>query len=148
MVDDMETSRRKTDSVTDISLMIANENDPKQRAFLIVLNSINLALEANTATVREISQKLEHLLDDFDNHVTEDERLVNQGRGAWKVAAWVIGIAQVMATGAWVTQRNEISDLTKAVQAELIVDTQVKARVDVLEKTVASHIDASTRKGP
>jgi hypothetical protein len=147
MVDDMETSRRKTDSVTDISLMIANENDPKQRAFLIVLNSINMALEANTATVREISQKLEHLLDDFDTHVTEDERLVNQGRGAWKVVAWVIGIAQVMATGAWVTQRNEISDLTKAVQAELILDTQMKVRVDVLEKTVASHIDASTRNG-
>ena len=144
----METSRRKTDSVTDISMMIANENDPKQRAFLIVLNSINLALEANTATVREISQKLEHLLDDFNNHVTEDERLVNQGRGAWKVVAWVIGIAQVMATGAWVTQRNEISDLTKAVQAELIGYTQVRTRVDVLEKTVASHIDASTRKGP
>ena len=144
----METSRRKTDSVTDISLMIANENDPKQRAFLIVLNSINLALEANTATVREISQKLEHLLDDFTNHVTEDERLVNQGRGAWKVVAWVIGIAQVMATGAWFTQRNEISDLNKAVQAELIGYTQVRTRVDVLEKTVASHIDASTRKGP
>jgi hypothetical protein len=148
MVDDMETTRRKTDSVTDISLMIANENDPKQRAFLIVLNSINLALEANTATVREISQKLEHLLDDFTNHVTEDERLVNQGRGAWKVVAWVIGIAQVMATGAWFTQRNEISDLNKAVQAELIGYTQVRTRVDVLEKTVTSHIDASTKKGP
>lgn len=148
MVDDMETSRRKTDSVTDISMMIANENDPKQRAFLIVLNSINLALEANTATVREISQKLEHLLDDFTNHVTEDERLVNQGRGAWKVVAWVIGIAQVMATGAWFTQRNEISDLNKAVQAELIGYTQVRTRVDVLEKTVTSHIDASTKKGP
>lgn len=144
----METSRRKTDSVTDISMMIANENDPKQRAFLIVLNSINLALEANTATVREISQKLEHLLDDFTNHVTEDERLVNQGRGAWKVVAWVIGIAQVMATGAWFTQRNEISDLNKAVQAELIGYTQVRTRVDVLEKTVTSHIDASTKKGP
>ena len=144
----METTRRKTDSVTDISLMIANENDPKQRAFLIVLNSINLALEAKTATVREISQKLEHLLDDINTHVTEDERLVNQGRGAWKVVAWVIGIAQVMATGAFVSQRSEISDLTKAIQAELILDTQVKTRVDVLEKTVASHIDASTRKGP
>lgn len=148
MADDMETTRRKTDSVTDISLMIANENDPKQRAFLIVLNSINLALEANTATVREISQKLEHLLDDFNTHVTEDERLVNQGRGAWKVVAWVIGIAQVMATGAFVSQRSEISDLTKAIQAELILDTQVKTRVDVLERTVTSHIDASTRKGP
>lgn len=144
----MEASRRKTDSVTDISLMIANENDPKQRAFLIVLNSINLALEANTATVREISQKLEHLLGDFNTHVTEDERLVNQGRGAWKVVTWVIGIAQVMATGAFFTQRNEIADLTKASQAELISDVQVKARVDVLEKIVTSHIDASQKKGP
>ena len=143
----MEASRRKTDSVTDISLMIANENDPKQRAFLIVLNSINLALEANTTTVKEISDKLEHLLDDFNTHVTEDERLVNQGRGAWKVVAWIIGIAQVMATGAFFTQRNEIADLTKAIQAELISDVQVKTRVDVLEKTVTSHIDAS-KKGP
>lgn len=148
MVYDMETTRRKTDSVTDISLMIANENDPKQRAFLIVLNSINLALEANTATVREISVKLEHLLDDFDTHVSEDERLVNQGRGAWKVVAWVIGIAQVMATGAFFTQRNEMADLSKAIQAELISDVQVKTRVEVLEKTVTSHIDASTKKGP
>jgi len=148
MVYDMETTRRKTDSVTDISLMIANENDPKQRAFLIVLNSINLALEANTATVREISVKLEHLLDDFDTHVLEDERLVNQGRGAWKVVAWVIGIAQVMATGAFFTQRNEMADLTKAIQAELISDVQLKTRVDVLERTVTSHINASTKKEP
>lgn len=142
-----ELKRRSSDGQgsLDISQMIADENDPKQRAFLIVLHSINQSLEANTTTVREISDKLEGHLEAFGVHVATEEKMINQGRGAWKVVAWVISVAQVLASAAWYQQRNDIADLTKAVQTELVSDVQVKTRVDVLEKAVLSHVDAGQR---
>ena len=71
---DTQMGRRWSDGpgTLDISQMIANEDDPKQRAFLIVLHSINQALEANTSTVREISDKLEIHLEAFNEFVIAD----------------------------------------------------------------------------
>ena len=137
-----EARRRSSDGAgsLDISQMIADENDPKQRAFLIVLHSINQSLEANTNTVREISDKLEGHLEAFGHHVSSEERLINQGRGAWKIFAWVLGIAQALATAGWVTQRNEMHELGATLQAELIADATTKNRLDTVEKALSIHI--------
>jgi len=130
----------------DISQMIASEDDPKQRAFLIVLHSINQSLEANTSTVREISDKLEVHLEAFNEHTAEGEKMMNQGRGAWKIAAWVIGFAQILATGAWVTQRSEMTALAATIHAEVLTQAEMKGRVDSIEKVMQTHITDATRK--
>ncbi len=130
----------------DISLMIAAENDPKQRAFLIVLHNINLSLEANTTTVKEISEKLESHLEVFNQHTEEDQKWVNQGRGAWKIVAWVIGIAQVLATGAWVQQRMDMAALDQTVRKELIEHARTDSRMDSLEKSFQNHISETIKK--
>jgi hypothetical protein len=141
------TGRRWIDNASslDISQMIAAEDDPKQRAFLIVLHSINQSLEANTTTVREISDKLEVHLEVYNTHTAEEQKLLNQGRGAWKIVAWVIGIAQVLATGAWIQQRNDMTLLTATTHSLLLADSEIKGRIDTLEKAVVSHIDATKK---
>lgn len=136
------TGRRWSDGpgTLDISQMIANEDDPKQRAFLIVLHSINQSLEANTTTVREISDKLEVHLEVYNTHTAEEQKLLNQGKGAWKIVAWVIGLAQLLATGAWVQQRTDMNALNATVHAELLTNSEIKGRVDTLEKAITTHI--------
>ena len=134
--------RRSSDGAgsLDISQMIADENDPKQRAFLIVLHSINQSLEANTHAVKEINDKLEGHLVAFGDHVVSEERLLNQGRGAWKIFAWIVGAAQVFATYGWVQQKNEMHELTTVIQSELIVQSSMKSRMDAVEKAMGLHL--------
>lgn len=122
-----EHNRRATDKLPlDIENMILQEDDLKQRAFLIVLNSINKSLMANTETIREVSEKLESHLENFDSHTREEDARLNKGRGAWKILAWVIGVAQVMALGIWNEARSEI----KQINATL---AQIDTRVSVIE---------------
>lgn len=118
----------------DIDAMIAQEDDSKQRAFLIVLNNINKSLVANTETIREVSDKLEQHLEHFDKHTREEEALMNKGRGAWRVATWVIGIAQVIGLGIWVQAREELKDIHQAVSKSQIQLMQLESRVLFVEK--------------
>lgn len=136
-----EARRRSSDGAgsLDISQMIADENDPKQRAFLIVLHSINQSLEANTDTVREINSKLENHLQAFGVHVSNEEQILNQGRGAWKVFAWIVAVVQVLATYSWVQQRGDMQELGKTLQATLITDATMKNRIDQIEKALEIH---------
>lgn len=122
-----EHNRRATDKLPrDIENMILQEDDPKQRAFLIVLNSINNSLIANTDTIRNVSDKLESHLQNFDTHTKEEDARLNKGRGAWKILAWVIGIAQVVALGIWNEARSEIKQIN-------ITLAQIETRVSVIE---------------
>lgn len=129
--------RRETDKIAslDIEQMIMSEDDPKQRAFLIVLNSINRSLIANTDTIRDVSNKLEEHLEHFETHTKAEEALVNKGRGAWWVAAWVIGGAQVIGLGIWAEARNEIKDIHLAMQKEQTMLMQLESRVLFVERT-------------
>ena len=137
-----------TPAVLDISLMIAAEDDPKQRAFLIVLNSINLALEANTVTVKEISFKLETHLLAYNQSTKDSEEIINKGKGAWKVIAWVIGIAQLVGMTGWYQLRNDMAELTANSRNGQLADVRVNARLDALEGTTTKSPDAVVGSSP
>jgi hypothetical protein len=117
----------------DITSMIAAEDDAKQRAFLIVLNSINMSLVANTATIRDISSKLETHLDNFEVHTAAEEALLNKGKGAWKVMAWVVGLVQSLALALWLTISADVNNIHISVQESRDSTSQLGARVLVLE---------------
>lgn len=116
--------------------MILQEDDPKQRAFLIVLNSINNSLIANTDTIREVSDKLEEHLEHFDTHTKNEEALMNKGRGMWKVAAWVIGLAQVAGLYIWQHAREDLSQINNSLQRGQVEMAQINARVTNVEKAL------------
>ena len=132
-----ELNRRSTDNQSlDINQMIADEADPKQRAFLIVLNSINNSLEANTKTVRDIGEKLENHIVKFTDHANNEQVLMAQGKGAWRVMAWVLGVAQLMVIGLWTTVKTDLSSLNAHEQQIEFAHIQLMNRVDILEKKV------------
>lgn len=132
---DEQQRRRISDRLPhDIEQMIMQEDDHKQRAFLIVLNSINNSLIANTHTIQEVSDKLETHLTNFETHAREEEAVMNKGRGAWKVAAWVVGVVQVVGLAVWADMRGDMKSLHADVSALVASDAQLTTRVAVLEK--------------
>ena len=135
----MNQNRRATDKLPlDIDQMIMQEDDPKQRAFLIVLNSINNSLIANTETIKDVSEKLDAHLTSYENHVEQEDALLNKGRGAWKVMAWVISGVQVIGLGIWAMAREEIKEIHIMLQAEQKQLAQLESRVLFVER-VADH---------
>lgn len=95
----------------DIEHLIASEEDPKQRVYLIVLNNLNNSLVANTETIRSVSAKLDTHLTNFESYTKDKDAMLNKGKGAWKVAAWVLGVAQIIAGGVWMNFKSELTDL-------------------------------------
>ena len=129
--------RRDSDRVLmDIENMIIQENDPHQRAFLVVLNSINISLVANTRTVTDIGRKLEAHLVNFEKHATNEAALMNKGRGAWNILAWVLSIAQIVVIGAYAHITTEIRGIHDQMQEQLVMSKQVETRVDNMESVV------------
>ena len=111
-MDDQPNKRRTVDAYNfDIEHLIAAESDSKQRVYLIVLNNLNNSLVANTDTIRSVSQKLDTHLTNFETYTRDKDELLNKGRGAWKVAAWILGVVQVLAGSLWVNMRAELADL-------------------------------------
>lgn len=121
---------------SDIEKMIMQEDDPKQRAFLIVLNSINNSLIANTDTIREVSDKLESHLEHFEAHTRAEDAMMNKGRGAWRVAAWVIGVAQIIGLGIWQQAKMDLAEINVTLQREQIQLGKLETRVGQVEENV------------
>jgi hypothetical protein len=136
MFEDSELPKRRASDRQTLNIedMIANENDPKQRAFLIVLNSINNSLLANTSTIREVSTKLETHLTLFESHAEAEEALMNKGRGAWTVLAWVLGILQVAGFGLWSLARNDLAEIHSSLSALASSDTDMNHRLGLIEQ--------------
>jgi hypothetical protein len=131
-----EQKRRMSDHLPlDIEAMIIAEPDAKQRAFLIVLNAINVSLVANTTTIRDVSTKLEAHLTSFEKHTVKEEALMNKGRGMWKIAAWVIGAAQVVGVAVWTDARTDLGSIHTSITSLVAKDAAIETRVTVLEKT-------------
>lgn len=138
-----EFKRRASDKrLLDIETMIAEENDPQQRAILIVLNNINVSLLANTESIREIGSRLESHLDEYQSHVDKENAIKNKGIGAWKVLAWVLGIAQTVVIGVGVSINSKLNEHTTTIQSAQIVDAKILERQTALEDLVHTHLKA------
>lgn len=122
MADD-EHKRRHIDIYgMDLDHLIAQENDPKQRVFLILLNNLNGSLIENTKATANIGSKLDAHLTNFERYTKDKDEILNKGRGAWKVAAWVLGAAQVLAGVVWTEMRSELAEMHAT-------DTRIEAAI-------------------
>jgi len=132
-----QLGRRRLDDISmNIETMIAEEDDPKQRAFLIVLNSINNSLLANTVTVRDIGGKLDSHLYKYEENVKASEQMLNRGKGMWTVFAWVMALAQaaVISTGAWAA--SELASIHNSIHEAQMHTIKLDARVHAVEQKV------------
>jgi hypothetical protein len=126
--------RRSSDSKSlDIEDMIADENDPKQRAFLIVLNSINNGLMANTTATRDMSDKFDSHLSAYDQRTEAESEMVNKARGAWRILAWVLGACQALVLMLGTALFNDLGEMHTMFRAGQLTDVRLEARIINLE---------------
>lgn len=127
-----------------ISALIEKEDDPKDRAFLIVLQQINTSLIANTSTINEVASKLNEHLDNYDEHSRRDAELLNRGKGIWAIASWGLAAVQSIILGAAAMLWNDISAMrtTDLKLATSLVATENKlsildARIIIVERQLS-----------
>lgn len=112
--------RRHTE---DIERMIAEEPDARVRTQLIITM-------ANTATLQLIAEKLDSHLVVYETQAGLAAELLNKGRGAWKVLAWVLGTVQLLGLAIWVDARAEVAGIKTAIVELVQVDIKTAARIE------------------
>jgi hypothetical protein len=92
----VEYNRRHDDGgKTEIDDLIKNENDPKTRAILLVLQNINVSLIANTEAVNDTDRQLKQHMVEVAKRTEENNALLNKGRGMWNIISLVLAAVQV-----------------------------------------------------
>jgi hypothetical protein len=133
--EEMENSRHQAD----IDKLIEEEDDPRKRLHLIVMNRINLSLVAHTQTIKAVSRKLEEHLEAFEKRSKDQDAMVNKGKGAWRIIAVVLGFLQVGSV--WLGTMI-IDDMKKTHEDIKVIATE-QARRDIriryIEEYVAKH---------
>jgi len=130
----------------DLKQLIAAENDPKQRVLLMLVNNFNdnlaantIAVEDNAKAVNNIARDLESLFTKFEERAAKDDEMRNQGKGAWRVLAWVFGVVQVGAAYAWVDTRAELKELRMGIVASQKADATLEAKIYALEAATRTN---------
>ena len=78
----------------EIDDLIKQENDPKTRAILLVLQNINISLMANTQAVNDTDTQLKAHMSAVAKRTEENNALLNKGRGMWNVISVCLAIVQ------------------------------------------------------
>lgn len=125
----------------DIDALIARENDPERRTMMLVLQSINRSLIANTMATQKIQGEVERHraefavhLKNFESHAINEEAIMNKGKGAWAILAFVLSIVQAIAIYGWKESRNEIEAMKADAHASELVHQKLNIRIEQLEK--------------
>jgi hypothetical protein len=125
--------RRQNDQLLErIEGLILTSTDPKDKAFLLILNRMADNLQENTELTRKLGEELtshtkaftEHTIT-FSEHEKKEMELINQGRGGWKVIAVFVLFLQGI-SGWWI-------------QDKLAEITQIKADVGMLTLELATQ---------
>lgn len=124
----------------DLRQLIANEDDPKLRVLLMLVNTFNenlaantVAVDANASAVNEIAAKLDSHLLAFEQRAERDDAMRNQGKGAWRVLAWVFAAAQGVGAMVWMDTRNEIKDIHASILLSQRVESSLTSRITAIE---------------
>jgi hypothetical protein len=123
-----EHNRRHDDGgKTEIDELIKQENDPKTRAILLVLQNINVSLMANTEAVNDTDRQLKQHMVEVAKRTDESNALLNKGRGMWNIISLVLAAVQVALV---YFMSMYLSDI-KSLHAE---DAGLEKRIIVLEQ--------------
>ena len=90
-----EYNRRHDDGgKTEIDELIKQENDPKTRAILLVLQNINVSLMANTEAVNDTDKQLKAHMVEVAKRTDESNAMLNKGRGMWNIISICLAVVQ------------------------------------------------------
>lgn len=127
-----EQNRRAADAVLEqIEDLIVETSDPKDKAFLLIMNKIAMSLETNTSLTRALSEDFKAHTIAFADHERKEMELINQGRGGFRVALVLLAALQV-AVGFIITNTlDDIKDMRQeltVVQREVVVHKEHHAQ--------------------
>lgn len=125
-----------TEPITNFNLekMIAEEPDPKFRILLLLVNSIKDSLVESNGVMRQFGQQLDSHLTRYEQRTASDDALKNQGKGAYRVAAAVIAIVQVIGMAIWLQAREDIKEIHAAIADGKTAVVRFEERLKALEK--------------
>ena len=93
-MDELFMRRHDDGGKIEIDDLIKQENDPKTRAILLVLQNINVSLMANTQAVNDTDTQLKSHMVAVAKSTEENNALLNKGRGMWNVISVCLAIVQ------------------------------------------------------
>lgn len=142
-LDDTFHRRNSDSSPLDIERLIAQEDDPKVRAQLLIMNSINNSMIAstdmtiaNTRATESLNNNFQVHLKNFSDHVKTQDEIRNKGRGAWWVLSWVLGAGWVVTLGFVSFAWGAITGNQRAIADLQITDIRQDGRITQVERVV------------
>ena len=130
----------------DIEDLIENEQDRSKRTLLLLIHRISLSLYANTKATEKIEQsivengeKLDGHIKKFEEHQKVEEGFINRGKGAWKILAWVLGIAQTIGVVIFLNVSSDISEIHTVLESDKIQHVEFKNKIELLEQKFNSR---------
>lgn len=103
MTDPTPTLPPQVDPISEkIGDLILAATDPKDKAFLLILNKIADNLDENTKLTRTLTKDLKAHTEAFQQHEKDEMALINQGRGFWRAALAAVLVLQAL--GVWWVQ--------------------------------------------
>lgn len=124
-----------------IDSLLAGEDDKVRREFMLVLQNINRNLTANTIATEQTQRELANHraefaihLENFSKHAIDEEAIMNKGKGAWRVMAYVLSAVQAVAIWGWIYSRGEIESMKVEAHAAELIHQKLQIRIEQLEK--------------
>lgn len=91
------SERRVVDPVQQqIEDLILSADNPKDKAFLLIMNKISLSLDANTILTESLSKDFKAQTSAFQAHEEQELTIVNQSKGGFRVAIVLLRVAIVL----------------------------------------------------
>ena len=107
----MSTRQADIEMLAKIQGLIEDESDPRERTRLLILFEIARGLNDSTRAVREVTTEFrEHRLE-FESHVDDNHRIINQGKGMWRVVAVGVIVIQSALSYVILDHLNEMKNL-------------------------------------
>ena len=117
----------------DIERMIAAENDPQERAKLILFSKMFDILVKHGDQLDAGTAKMEDHDTVLQQHINEHDALMNNGRGMRMVLMWILPIIQALTVAGGLYVVNTMSSLNASVIALQMSDLRIENEIAVLK---------------
>jgi len=117
-----------------IEAQIEQESDPNERARLMIMHQVAGVLQDTAAAVREMAVEFRNHRKEFEDHIVEEQRIVQSGKILWKIAGIImLGLQGLF--GFWMSSYiKTIDSITDKLGATAAQVDRAHARIDIINE--------------
>jgi hypothetical protein len=106
-------NKRQTDmgGQDEIEELIAQENDPKERVKLLLINRLIISIGEYSKRVDVHITNFDEFTKIVEKHMSEEDIRLNQSKGAWRFATPLLGVAQLVVGWMLVAALDDVKSL-------------------------------------